>query len=377
MARIYLTRLQLTDFRNWKSLCIDCDRRHVVLFGENGTGKTNILEAISFLSPGRGLRRAAYETVARAGGPGTWSVFARIEGFRGQVSIGTGIQDGPAGIENQRRVRIDAAPARNSEDLMEHARIGWLFPAMDGLFAGPASERRRFLDRLVLAIDPGHGRRVTAFERSMRARNRLLGGPAPDPSWLGAIEAQMAEAGVAITIARLELLGLLEAAIRQGRDASSLFPDASVELSPGIPGMADQAASDIEAAYCELLAEQRSADMAAGRTAAGPHRADLKVMHVAKEMEASRCSTGEQKALLVGLVLAHSRLVREIKGASPILLLDEIGAHLDASRRAALFDRIEAVDCQAWMTGTDRTMFGSLGDRGTFWRVADNGALMR
>lgn len=375
MARIYLTRLQLTDFRNWKSLCIDCDRRHVVLFGENGTGKTNILEAISFLSPGRGLRRAAYETVARAGGPGTWSVFARIEGFRGQVSIGTGIQDGPAGIENQRRVRIDAAPARNSEDLMEHARIGWLFPAMDGLFAGPASERRRFLDRLVLAIDPGHGRRVTAFERSMRARNRLLGGPAPDPSWLGAIEAQMAEAGVAITIARLELLGLLEAAIRQGRDASSLFPDASVELSPGIPGMADQAASDIEAAYCELLAEQRSADMAAGRTAAGPHRADLKVMHVAKEMEASRCSTGEQKALLVAIVLASARVQSEDRGVTPIVLLDEVAAHLDARHRSALFDAVAALDVQAWYAGTDRAVFEPLRGRAQFFAVESAAAM--
>jgi len=370
MARIHLTRLKLADFRNYTNLRLDCDRRHVALTGENGAGKTNLLEAVSFLSPGRGLRRAALEEVARQGGAGAWSVHADLEGSAGTVSIGTGITDSPHGPEMQRRVRINGAPAKSADDLLDHCRILWLTPAMDGLFTGPAADRRKFLDRLVLAVDPAHGRRAADFEKAMRARNRLLSEASPDRGWLDAIEAQLVERGVAVALARVELASLLAGAIARDADPASPFPDAGLALDGSLESLASgSTAADLEDGYRERLRSARRLDAVAGRTLEGPHRTDLMVTHRPKDMAAALCSTGEQKALLIGLMLAHARLVGDINGHAPILLLDEITAHLDERRRAALFDRIEAMDCQAWMTGTDRSLFAAMGERAQYFAV--------
>jgi len=370
MARVHLTQLKLSTFRNYDALRMDCDRRHVVLTGENGAGKTNILEAVSFLSPGRGLRRAGLDEIGKAGSGGAWSVFCELEGAAGPVSLGTGVLETAAGPESQRRVRINGAQARTADELLEHCRVVWLTPAMDGLFTGPAGDRRKFLDRLVLAIDAGHGRRAADYEKAMRQRNRLLTETDPDRRWLDAIEAQMVETGVALLLARIEMVGLMTAAIIRDADPASPFPDAQIALQGSLEAFAqDMAAADLEDEFRERLARSRRLDASAGRTLEGPHRTDLKVTHRPKGMPAENCSTGEQKALLIGLLLAHARLATDLSGWAPILLLDEIAAHLDERRRAALFDRIEALDCQAWMTGTNRSLFAALADRAQYWNV--------
>lgn len=366
--KVSLSRLSLTDFRNYAALSVRLDARHVVLTGPNGSGKTNLMEAVSFLSPGRGLRRAAYGEVARAGAAGGFSVFAAIDGMEGEVEIGTGTDGGEDG--QSRRLRINGTTARTVDELADHLRLLWLTPAMDGLFTGPSSDRRRFLDRLVLSLDPEHGRRVADFEKAMRGRNRLLCEPRPDPQWLAALERQMAEIGVAMAHARRELVGLLTGLVDAARDEGP-FPSAAIMLSGFLDDMQDRPAFEIEEAYFVRLAEGRYRDAAAGRTLEGPHRSDLLVRHREKDMEAERCSTGEQKALLIGLILAHAGLVANMTGHAPILLLDEVAAHLDAGRRAALFDRIDQLGGQAFMTGTDRILFDALGERAQFLSVAN------
>lgn len=364
LAPVYLTKLKLDSFRNYEKLSIELDQRHVVLTGNNGAGKTNLLEAVSFLSPGKGLRRANYSSVARSGTTGAWSVFAQIEGASGPVSIGTGLQETALGVDNKRKIRINNMPINTSEELLDHLRITWLVPAMDGLFTGPATDRRRYLDRLVLAIDPAHGRRVTNFDKSMRARNKILADEMPDASWLDAVEIQMAEHGVAIASARVELISLLSTLIIRNNDPNSPFPDALVGLNGTLETLVGEiAASDLETEYANILRDGRRLDAAARRTLQGPHRTDLVVHHQPKSMAAALCSTGEQKALLVGMMLAHARLAGELHGFSPILLLDEVAAHLDAKRRAALFDMIDELGCQAWMSGTDKELFDALGKR--------------
>lgn len=369
---VFLRRLKLATFRNYASLALNFDERHVVLTGDNGAGKTNLMEAVSFLSPGRGLRRAAYDTVGQASGSGAWSVYAELEGAAGPVSIGTGLAETAAGVESQRRVRINSATARTIDTLLEHSRIVWLTPAMDGLFTGPAADRRKFLDRLVLAIDALHGRRVADFDKAMRWRNRLLGEERPNPDWLGAVETQMAELGTAIAAARTEMVALLTSVIVDTHEPASPFPDALISLD-GVLETAhgDMAASDLEAEYADRLRDARMIDRAAGRTLEGPHRTDLKISHRPKGIAAEYCSTGEQKALLVGLLLTHARLTRDLNGFPPLLLLDEIAAHLDAARRGALFDLIETLGCQSFMTGTDRALFEMIGARGNFFDVSD------
>lgn len=343
-----------------------------MLTGENGAGKTNILEAISFLSPGRGMRRAPYDQVARTGGSGTWSVFARINGPFGETAVGTGLQETAHGVENQRKVQLNGKQAKTSDELLEYSRILWLTPSMDGLFTGPAGDRRRFLDRLVLSINPAHGRRVSDYEKAMRSRNKLLSGDFVDQVWLDAAEAQLAELGVAIAAARQELVSLLSEVIVRNNDPNSPFPDAHVSVSGSLENEINElSASDLEAEYLGRLRASRSIDARAGRTLEGTHRSDLNVQHRPKSMPAKLCSTGEQKALLVGLLLAHARLVGEIADITPILLLDEIAAHLDEGRRAALFDMIDMLGCQAWMTGTDYELFTSLEDRAVFLTVKD------
>ena len=367
---VHIEKLKLADFRNYSALSLRLDERHVVLTGANGAGKTNLLEAVSFLSPGRGLRRAAYGEVVRAGGDAGFSVFAAVEGLAGPVEIGTGagaVDDGAS-----RKVRINAAPAPSADALLGHLRILWLTPAMDSLFTGPAAERRRFVDRLVLSLDPRHGRRALDYERAMRSRNRLLSEGRADPVWLDGIEMQMAELGIAMDAARRELLALLERMIDRGQDESP-FPKATIALAGFMDDGASAHATEVEEAFLRQLRNGRMRDAAAGRTLHGPHRTDLVIRHAAKDMEAARSSTGEQKALLLGIVMAHARLVAEMTGAAPLLLLDEVAAHLDDGRRAALFDLVHGLGGQALMTGTDRAMFDALGERAQFLHVDDGG----
>lgn len=366
--KVTISRLKLHDFRNYASIALGLDGRHVVLTGANGAGKTNLMEAISFLSPGRGLRRAAYADVAREGAEGGFSVFAAVDGMQGEVEIGTGTERGDEG--QSRRLRLNGTPVRSVDELLDHLRVIWLTPSMDGLFTGPSADRRRFLDRLVLSLDPEHGRRAADFEKAMRGRNRLLGEPRPDPQWLSALERQMAELGVAMALARRELVGLLAGIVEAARDEGP-FPSAVMSLTGFLDQDLDRPAYEIEEIYAALLADGRYRDAAAGRTLDGPHRVDLLIRHREKDMDAARCSTGEQKALLVGLVLAHAGLVAGMTDHAPILLLDEISAHLDEKRRAALFDRVDALGGQTFMTGTDRAMFEAFGDRARFLTVAN------
>ena len=370
--RVFLKQVKLDKFRNYDALSLDLDQRHVVLSGANGAGKTNLLEAISFLSPGRGMRRAASDTIANTHSEGTWSVFAHMEGMEGDVRIGTGLQKTAIGLETNRRIHIEGVQVRANEQLLDHSRIIWLTPAMDGLFTGAAGDRRRFLDRLVLAIDPAHGKRVSNYERTMRNRNKLLREEMPDATWLDALEIQFAELATAIAFARVELIALLSRVIVENDDPNSPFPDALISCEGMLENLAgDISASDLEEQFLQQLRASRRLDAAAGRTLQGPHRSDLVVHHRPKAMPAALCSTGEQKALLIGLLLAHAKLVGELHGAAPILLLDEVAAHLDIERRAALYDMIDKLACQAWMTGTDQSLFEALEDRAQCFNVAN------
>ncbi len=373
--------LKLTGFRNYSSLSQEFDARPIVLTGRNGAGKTNLLEAVSFLCDGRGLRGAGYGEIAghnaeSEGTPG-WAVWGRIMGPNGQVEIGTGFGSfAPDVPENRRAVRVNGAPARSLSELGEYSRIIWLTPAMDGLFTGGASERRRFLDRLVVTVQPHHRRQINAFETAMRQRNALLGEISPDPTWLDAIEAQMAEHAVSIAAARLETVALLTAAIA-GRTRSA-FPSARLELQGTVEhDLAAMAAVDGEDTFRAKLHANRAGDSAAGRTLEGPHRTDLLVFHDGHNIPARKCSTGEQKMVLVALILAHAGLVRELtSGVAPILLLDEIGAHLDSPHRDALYGEILDLGAQAWFTGTDPGLFASLGNDAQHFNVEAGAVLL-
>lgn len=369
-----ITRLGLTGFRNYQALSLDIDGALVAFVGANGAGKTNILEAISFLTAGRGLRRATLSDIARKGGDGSWSVAATLVGDDGmETRIGTGLTAGGAG----RRVRIDGADARGSESLLDYMRVLWLVPAMDGLFTGPASDRRRFLDRLTLAIDPAHGRRVADFETALRQRNRLLDQGGSD-AFLSALELQVAELGTAVSIARGETVGLLGRMLAQDTGEALPFPKAQVALEGAFEAETlGLGASDREDLYLRMLREGRGRDRAAGRTLAGPHLSDLKVTHAAKAMPAGQSSTGEQKALLIGLVLAHADLTAKVSGLAPVLLLDEVAAHLDPDRRAALFARLVALGGQVFMTGTDAALFDALPDGSRMIEIRGGGGHVR
>lgn len=371
--RTEITRLHLTDFRNYRSLRLDLDSGPVVLTGENGAGKTNLLEAISFLTPGRGLRRATLADVARTGSEGGFAIHAKLEGPTGEVEIGAGtVSNG--GSDGARRVRINGANAKSVDALLEWVRVIWITPAMDGMFTGPAVDRRRFLDRLVLAVDSGHARRAVDYEKAMRGRNRLLADNATDGSWFDSIEATMAATGTAIAAARLELVRLLVGTIG-GYGDNDHFPQAAITLAGTLEAVVDDMpASDVEEEFKRALRDGRRRDRAAGRTLEGPHRSDLLIRHLPKDMPAGLCSTGEQKALLVGIILSHARLTGELSGMAPILLLDEIAAHLDENRRAALFAMVEILNAQAFMTGTDRSLFSKIGSNGQYLTV-ENGSV--
>jgi len=364
-AQVHVRKLTLSNFRNYSSLSLSLQPGAVVLTGENGAGKTNLLEAISFLSPGRGLRRAKHDEVAKLGAEDGFTIHAELEGPFGDCRIGTGTSQSLEG----RRVRINGEPAKNTEGLLEWLRVIWVTPSMDSLFTGPSAERRRFLDRMVLAIDPAHARRTLDYEKSMRARNRLFADDIRNDAWFDAIEVQMAETGVAIAAARAEMVRLLASMFE--RVPIGPFPKADLALSGFIESILDgRPAVDVEEDFRLRLSSERGRDRAAGRTLEGPHLADMLVWHKPKAMPAASCSTGEQKALLLGLVLAHARLTSELSGAAPILLLDEISAHFDADRRAALFDILDELNCQAFMTGTEPVLFSSLEGKAQFLKVS-------
>jgi DNA replication and repair protein RecF len=340
-----VTRLALTDFRSYASALIEPGPGFVLLSGDNGAGKTNLLEAVSLLSPGRGLRGAALSEMARNGGAGGLAVSARL----GDVEIGTGTL---ATAPERRQVRVNGAPA-SVNSLSEWLSVLWLTPAMDRLFLGSAGDRRRFLDRLVLALEPSHAHHSSRYEAAMRARTKLLVDEAPaDPSWLTALEQQMAEHGSAIGEARARTVAELEH--RLDAVPEDEFARAAIRLDGWHGG-------DLSA----QLRDSRPRDAAAGRATVGPHRQDLLVAHLAKGMEAARSSTGEQKALLLGLVLAHAEVVTEKRGDPPILLLDEVAAHLDPKRRAALFSRLRGRG-QVWMTATEEALFEGVAEASRF-----------
>ncbi len=373
--RSAIQSLILTDFRSYARAELQVAGRSAFLFGPNGAGKTNLLEAISLLSPGRGLRGSSLAEVGRrltgeeVGRP--WAVSALIADDEGETRIGTGAEAAGA---SRRAVRIDGEPAPPGR-MADHVRPLWLTPAQDRLFLDPASERRRFFDRLVFAAYPGHAAHVLAYERALRERGRLLADPSSDAAWVTALEARMAEAGALIAVDRARALIELAAEIAM-RDETA-FPRADIALSGRWETLAGAGAApdEIEPRLAAALATSRPRDQAAGRALEGPHRGDLIVHHHTKNRPAAECSTGEQKALVLNLVLAQAARLSRVKAApTPIVLLDEVAAHLDADRRAALFDEIEALGVQAFLTGTDQTLFATLEGRALGVHV-DAGAL--
>ncbi|WP_295078351.1 DNA replication/repair protein RecF [Tabrizicola sp.] len=347
MGGLAIETLALTHFRSHRSTRLAFDGRPVAITGPNGAGKTNILEAVSLLSPGRGLRRAAAEDLARRPESLGWKITATVQGLSAAHELETWAEPG-----EPRQVRIDGKAATQAS-LGRILRVLWLVPAMDRLWIESAEGRRRFLDRMTLSFFPEHAEQSLTYEKAMRDRNRLIKDQVTDAHWYAALEAQMAEAGEAITRHRRATI----ARIATAADPTSAFPSADLTLTG--PEGADEPA-DLALA----LSEGRRRDIAAGRTLVGPHRADLLARYSAKNVPADQCSTGEQKALLISLILANARALAQDLGRAPILLLDEVAAHLDEHRRAALYDEICALDAQALMTGTESELFTALGTRG-------------
>lgn len=374
-------RLRLSNFRNYEQLALDISAPVAILNGANGAGKTNLLEAISFLSPGRGLRRARLRDVqlreVRNNGAADtadtadagWAVAATVAAPMGPINIGSSLTKTENG--GDRRVARHDGTAMAPAGLAALVGVQWLTPQMDRLFQDGPSSRRRFLDRLVLGLDPDHGRRVGAYERSMRERAKLLRDAASnDPAWLGALEARMAANGVAVAAARREALARLQ---RLLAETPGCFPRPGLAIEGRLENwLAEHPAVEVESRFAALLAENRRRDGEAGGTGDGPHRSDLSVRHLDKDQAAGLCSTGEQKALLISVILANARAEAQRRGAAPILLLDEVAAHLDQTRREALFDEILALGGQTWLSGTDRELFTALSGQAQFV-VVENG----
>src|ERR1700738_2875879 len=377
MTASRIQRLTLTHFRNYRAAGLQPRGAMVVLVGPNGAGKTNCLEAISLLSPGRGLRRATLEDVADNQGDGSWAVSAEVEGALGLATLGTGIDAPGADTPTTgRRCRIDREPVNSATAFGDHLRMVWLTPAMDGLFLGAASERRRFFDRLVLAIDSEHSSRVSALDRSLRSRNRLLEVRNYDDHWCDAIERETAELAVAVAATRGQTATKLAAMLRARGEASG-FPSANIMLDGWMENArTTEPATAIEDRYREILRNSRARDAAAGRTLDGPHLTDLQVIYAPKNVPARDASTGEQKALLIGLVLAHAALVAEMTAITPLLLLDEVVAHLDPDRRIALFGELTKLGAQVWMTGADPQAFSGIGAASEIFNV-ESGQITR
>ena len=361
-----LDRVTLSDFRNHRATRIEQSRQFNLLVGENGAGKTNVLEALSLLAPGRGLRRARLADMAAQHGAGGFAVSALLDTGAGEpVQLGTGIEAAQPG---KRLVHANGAPAPANR-LAEWLSIGWLTPAMDRLFTDSAGGRRRFLDRLVLALAPGHAAQASRFEAALRERNRLLADPRePDPQWLDGIEAQLALAGAAVASARAQAVERLDAMLQA-------LPSEPFAL----PRLAYRAGGPLDAeALARVLRQGRGADRAAGRSLAGPHRDELAVTMTGKDQPAAECSTGEQKAMLIAIILAHSQLLEQDQEADRprLLLLDEVAAHLDPLRREALFDRLRQGRAQVWLTGTERAPFSAIEGEMAVWEVRQ-GAVQR
>lgn len=364
VAALAVTRLSLTRFRNYEHARLETDRRSVALIGPNGAGKTNLLEALSFLAPGRGLRGVRPPEPTRIGSDEGWAVAATVETPGGPMEVGTGVDR-----DERRVVRVDGRPVKGQGVLAESLSVVWLTPPMDRLFQEGAAGRRRFLDRLVFGFDPAHAGRLTRHDRAARERSALLREGSTDESWLSGLEDQMATSGAAIAGARLSVTSRLRAAA--GRSTGP-FPAADVTVDGPIEALlARGPALAAEEATRDALRAARRDDARSGTTSIGPHRADLRVRHLERDMPAALCSTGEQKALLIALTLAHIRLAQAERGAAPLVLLDEITAHLDLARREALFAELALSGVQAWMTGTDPEEFAPLGDTARRVRVEE------
>jgi DNA replication and repair protein RecF len=370
---VRLTRLALQDFRNHGATQLKLDGRHVCLYGANGAGKTNLLEAVSMLGQGKGLRSANLPEMVRQGGASRWAISADMRDGDVDRKISLAMEIDEQG-RSKRTAKLDGAPATQS-DIAELVRIIWLTPSMDRVFAGAAGDRRRFFDRQVLAHSPAHGQAAAAYEKAMRDRNALLEQGRADPAWLDALEAQMAESGAVMAAFRTQALQRMQAAIDERPDGQ--FPKADLALEGTFERLAAGSADlpEIERQLAAALRQNRGRDAAAGRAAEGPHRTDLRVTHRPKQLPADQCSTGEQKALLIGLILANAQALFERDFApNPLLLLDEAAAHLDSDRRAALYDELAALGGQAWLTGTDRSLFDAFGARAQRFAVSDGQA---
>ncbi len=374
--RLAVSRIQLDDFRCYESLRLSLDGAPVVLTGPNGAGKTNLLEAVSLLSPGSGLRRAKLGEISRRvpgeeeGNLRAWAVSAHLTTPDGDYQVGSGLD--PAALaqgREKRAVRIDGENQRGQASLGRVCAAVWLTPQMDRLFLDGPSARRRFLDRLVYGLDPEHSSRVAAYEHSLRSRAKLLKEGKGDDKWLASIEDSMVRHGIAVAVARAELLAKLG---RAGTMVVGPFPAARLALAGDLENWLEQLpAIEVEDRMRAALRDGRSRDATYGGASVGPQRSDLLVWHDAKNQSADQCSTGEQKALLLSMIMANTRLQSKARGAGPLLLLDEVVAHLDAERRSYLFDEIVALGVQAWMTGTDRALFEGLDGRAQFFRVED------
>lgn len=393
-ADLAVTRLVLTEFRNYERLTLEVMPKSVVLTGPNGAGKTNLLEAISLLAPGRGLRRAKLADLARnqpagsgatgssasEGGSTKWAVAAHLNRGAEMVQVGTGVEAPQTGgvlsdailaerPTERRLVRIDGQSARGPAALGDVVAVRWLTPQMDRLFADGASGRRRFLDHLTGGYDSNHSARISAYERTMRHRSLLLREGRGDPAWFSALEETMAELGVAIAAARRDVVARISTAMAGGDE---VYPGARLTVDGDVEGWLDgQPALAAETKFREALERSRMRDGVTGGATSGPHRSDLAVWHTATEMPAAQCSTGEQKAILIAIVLADVRLLTASTGHAPLVLMDEVAAHLDEDRRNTLYDLILGFGAQIWATGTDRKMFGGLEDRAQFLNVAD------
>lgn len=357
--------MTVTEFRCYVIARLELDARPVVLVGPNGAGKTNLLEAVSLLAPGRGLRRSKIAEIDRHGGPGGWGVAATVCTPDGRVEIGTGREPG----RERRIVRIDGETARGQTALAQHVSAVWLTPDMDRLFREGAYARRRFLDRLVYGFDPAHAGRVAAYEQALRERARLLRDGNGDDAWLSALEETMVERGVAVIAARQDMVARLTRALA---DSAGPFPGVALAVAGTLEEwLAGAPAVEAEDRFRAALRKGRASDAESGVAAVGPHRSDLEARHLAKDMPAELCSTGEQKAMLIAIVLAEARLQSAERGVAPLLLLDEVSAHLDGERREALFDELCGLAGQAWVSGTDATLFEPFGGRAQYVAVAD------
>lgn len=364
----FIHSIALSNFRSYAALSLtDIKNGAIVLTGENGAGKTNLLEAVSLFSPGRGLRGVKAIEMQKAGAETAgWGVSASFETSYVTIQLGTGLD-----MQSGRRiVQVNGAPARSQTQMAEYVSCIWLTPQMDGLFIGGSSERRRFFDRLIYAFDPAHAGRLGRYENALLQRSRLLKEGNSSAVWLDGLEATLAETGLAIAIARHDFAQKLEKACIKLEQDVPYFPTSRLHVTGFIEDRLERTPSlELEGKFREALKHSRVQDAAAGGAKEGPHRSDWEVVHAPKNMPASQCSTGEQKILLTGIILAHARLIALEREAPPILLLDEIAAHLDAARRVALFDVLDSLGGQVWMTGTDEGLFEAIQEKAVFYRV--------